>query len=841
MQNQINHKIFLLLFFLSLLFSSTAQNQQTFALLNLLDELEQRHDISFNYVVEDLSPLELPKPNQINNLDAVFDFIFKHTQIEISKVNNNNYAAVWQEYSACFQLKNSLNLTNLAAVAIYNQQQLIGKTNSVGKFFLHDSSVKELTFKFTDFFSENISVETTSTTNCSTIYLYPEQELDEVIVQTYLTQGIDLNNDLSIEFTPSEFGVLPGLINADVLHSLQYVPGIVNSNESVAEINVRGGTNDQNLLLWNGARLYQGSHFFGMISSLNPFAANHIQVSKNGSSAFHSEGVSSVISIETKAGDITENSNVIHSNFLGTGVVTSQKMSEHSKLRISARRSFTDVWESPTYKRMRNKVFQNTEIQNLQDQNSQAVRVNENFYFADASASFHHQINDKNEMNVNILGIQNELEFNEILVNSGEEERNNLGQNNFLGSLNFNRKWNSKHQTQAEINVSFYELSAENKSVFTEQNLLQNNQIMDLGFQLKHQMEWQTQKVLNFGYHFHELSVSNENLVTSPSVRVFERNVIGIHALIVENNYQSMNQDFDFRLGLRVNYYSGLNEFQFSPRLNLSWQLLPKLRIHVLAEQKLQSLTQVIDQQQDFFGLEKRRWKLANGEDFPLLKSQQAEIGLQWKYLGWRLQSSLFHKSVNGITSQSQGFQNQLEFLRLQGDYKISGIEFFIQKHIQDFRFWLNYAFSENDYEFTGFKPSIFPNNFEVIHSSAFGLSYENKALKVALGGRYIAGHPTTSINSDNPILNPETNPSINYKAPNFANLEDYYQANASVSYTFKWQKFQLESGMSFLNLFDTAIETDRFYRFSESQTEVERIETQNLGLTINAFLTVFF
>ena len=837
---QINHKTLVLLFFLSVFFSSTAQNQQTFALLNLLDELEQTHNIRFNYIDEDLSPLQLPKPNQINDLDAVFDFIFKHTQVEISAVNDKNYTAVWQEYSACFQLKNALNLVDLSEVAVYNRQQLIGKTNSVGKFFLRDSSVKELTFNYVDFFSESISVETNSTRNCSTVFLYPEQELDEVIVQTYLTQGIELDNDFNIEFTPSEFGVLPGLINADVLHSLQYVPGIVNTDESVAEINVRGGTNDQNLLLWNGARLYQGSHFFGMISSLNPFAAGRVEVSKNGTSAFYNEGVSSVISIDSETKDIAENSTITHANFLGTNVVTSRKLNQKTRLQVAARRSFTDVWASPTYQTMRDKVFQNTEIQNLENEN-QSVRVSENFYFADASVSFHHQLNDKNEFDINLLGIQNELEFDEVLENTGAEQRNDLSQHNLLGSFNFRRTWNEKHQTSAQMKASFYELSALNQSVFSAQSLVQNNQILDLGVEFNHQIDWQSPFQLDVGYQFQELSVSNENTVTSPDLRIFERNVLDIHALIAETKYESANRELEFKLGLRANYYTKWEEIQLSPRFNLNWHPLQKFRFHVLAEQKFQSLTQVIDQQQDFFGLEKRRWKLANGADYSLLKSQQAEVGLQWQNLGWRLQSSIFYKKVAGISSQSQGFQNQLEFVRLQGDYSVSGIEFFVQKRFRDFRFWMNYAFSNNDYEFTEFNPSVFPNNFEVIHSAAFGLSYEIDALKLTMGGRYIAGQPTTLVNQDTPILNLETNPSINFESPNSSYLEDYYQVNASFSYVFDWDNIQLETGLSFLNLFDTAIETNRFYRLNESQTEVERIETQNLGLTTNAFLTVYF
>jgi hypothetical protein len=34
------------------------------------------------------------------------------------------------------------------------------------------------------------------------------------------------------------------------------------TNESIANINVRGGTNDQNLMLWDNIKMYHSGHFW---------------------------------------------------------------------------------------------------------------------------------------------------------------------------------------------------------------------------------------------------------------------------------------------------------------------------------------------------------------------------------------------------------------------------------------------------------------------------------------------------------------------------------------------------------------------------------------------------
>lgn len=61
----------------------------------------------------------------------------------------------------------------------------------------------------------------------------------------------------------AEFGILPGLIEPDILQTVQALPGIKSIDETVSDINVRGGTNDQNLILWNGIKMYQSGHFLG--------------------------------------------------------------------------------------------------------------------------------------------------------------------------------------------------------------------------------------------------------------------------------------------------------------------------------------------------------------------------------------------------------------------------------------------------------------------------------------------------------------------------------------------------------------------------------------------------
>ncbi len=101
--------------------------------------------------------------------------------------------------------------------------------------------------------------------------------LEEVLVYNYLTKGISLNNSGTVKIKPDEFGILPGLIEPDILQTIQSLPGVASIDESVSNLNVRGGTHDQNLILWDGIKMYQSGHFFGLISAFNPYLTNKVE------------------------------------------------------------------------------------------------------------------------------------------------------------------------------------------------------------------------------------------------------------------------------------------------------------------------------------------------------------------------------------------------------------------------------------------------------------------------------------------------------------------------------------------------------------------------------------
>ena len=97
------------------------------------------------------------------------------------------------------------------------------------------------------------------------------EELETIIISNYLARGITKKDQGVFEVNFDDFAVLPGLIEPDALQTVRFLPGVESINEKISDLNIRGGTQDQNLVLWDGIRMYQSGHFFGLISAINPY------------------------------------------------------------------------------------------------------------------------------------------------------------------------------------------------------------------------------------------------------------------------------------------------------------------------------------------------------------------------------------------------------------------------------------------------------------------------------------------------------------------------------------------------------------------------------------------
>jgi len=95
---------------------------------------------------------------------------------------------------------------------------------------------------------------------------------------------------------------MPGLAEADVIKSIQALPGVVASSDFSSKIYVRGGAADQNLFLFDNAVVYSPVHFFGLFSTFLVEGIDDVQFYKSGFPAQYGNRLSSVLKMDGRAG-----------------------------------------------------------------------------------------------------------------------------------------------------------------------------------------------------------------------------------------------------------------------------------------------------------------------------------------------------------------------------------------------------------------------------------------------------------------------------------------------------------------------------------------------------------
>ena len=501
------------------------------------------------------------------------------------------------------------------------------------------------------------------------------QRLEEVIITNYLTKGIVKLNDGTTTIKPEFFGILPGLIEPDILQTIQALPGVLSIDETVSNINIRGGTHDQNLFLWDGIKMYQSGHFFGLISAFNPYTTKQVNVSKNGTSAKYGDGISSVIDMQLSNTLDHQFKAGAGFNLINADAYAKIPLSGKTELQLATRRSITDLIVTPTYNQYFKRIFQDSDLTNTLD-DSYSISQNEDFYFYDITAKFLYDITDKDKIRIHFLNVNNALKYDEqsTINDNNEALQSNLSQKNLATGITYTRDWNERLSTTGQVYLSKYDLNATNFDVLNNQRLIQENEVTDGS--VKFDMNYKATQTIKIygGYQFSEIGISNLEDVNNPVFRSYIKEVVRSHAIYTESSILSNNALTNLKIGARINYHEKFSMFLFEPRLNFSQRFLNYFRLEIQGEIKSQTTSQIIDLQNDFLGIEKRRWILSNNEDIPIIKSVQGAVGIHYNKNKLFISAEAFIKNVEGITSRSQGFQNQFQFINDTGKYQVRGV-----------------------------------------------------------------------------------------------------------------------------------------------------------------------
>ncbi len=195
----------------------------------------------------------------------------------------------------------------LAGASVVVQERGYGtQTDSLGKFDLFLSNEREIIeVSYGGYHKQTFAIFSYTPLN-KAFFLKrkPADILDEVIVEA------GRNNASVRDIRMSDIHINPALLRktplvlgeSDILRSLTLQPGIVTPGETVSGYSVRGGNADQNLVLLDGAPLFNVAHLLGIYTGVNADAVQDVTFFKAGIPVQYGSRLSSVMLVNAKEG-----------------------------------------------------------------------------------------------------------------------------------------------------------------------------------------------------------------------------------------------------------------------------------------------------------------------------------------------------------------------------------------------------------------------------------------------------------------------------------------------------------------------------------------------------------
>ena len=744
----------------------------------------------------------------------------------------------------------------LVGASVVNIQQYSGvNTDDLGYFQLEDVEKKNsIKISFLGYNARIIPIKKLLEKKVSVIYLSETTSLlEEVFIADYLADGIVKNTDGSINILPKKVKILPGLTEPDVLQSIQLLPGINSPNETASGIQVRGGASDQNLVLFDGIKMYNSGHLFGMISAFNPYITKKIKIYKSATSVEYGNHISGVIDIETDNELPTKFSGGFGFNLTHADVYVKEKISNKIGVSFSARRSFTDFINTSTFNRLSEKAFQNTQISrdNNDVNNDVLLKNNTNFHFIDYNTKLIYKPSKKDKITFNQLFIKNELDYEFYLIDRSYETRDVLKIKNEGFNTSWERKWNDKTVYKTKLHYSFFDLGynyngSQNLGKIWTQKSIKNNTIRDIGFSTKVNKEITKSTSFNVGYEYTNNRVSynlERSYTNAPQFdyKIGENDNNNLHAIFGEYVYKK-GSHFSLHAGLRGSYLSLIKKTFLTPRIHTQFRVLPKFWIKTSLELKQQNISQLLEVSTLDFGLENKVWALANNKNLPLLKSNQVTIGATFKDNYWVLDIEAYKKNTSGLTSITKGFSTSAQNFSI-GDGSSIGLDLLVKKKWRNYNTWFSYSFSKSDFTF----PEInngnkFNGNFDITHSLLVSHNLKLGNYNFSLGWNYRTGIPYTKA-----IGISQTNQPI-YESINNSRLPNYHKLDFSTTYTFQMNKkgnLRGKIGFSLLNIYNKKNVLERKFDIKLDKKlnkfVIGTVDNISLGFTPNIVFRIRF
>ncbi|MEO6733452.1 MAG: carboxypeptidase-like regulatory domain-containing protein [Ferruginibacter sp.] len=221
-------------------------------------------------------------------------------------------------------------------------------TNNFGYFTLLLPEGKQtVSISYAGYITQSIEIEMENNSRVD-IQLLPNTDVEEVSVTTNAS-GLEKNGENKINLSGNPQNMIMG--ESDAVRSLYLLPGVQNTAQVISGMLVRGGSPDQNVFLLDGNPIFNPTHLLGTLSIVNNTSLKSIQFYKSNFPARFGGGVSSVMDVLTKDGNMRKwkgeaNIGLLAGSFTLDGPIVKDKTSMMLSFRQSLVNPFLRLMKS---------------------------------------------------------------------------------------------------------------------------------------------------------------------------------------------------------------------------------------------------------------------------------------------------------------------------------------------------------------------------------------------------------------------------------------------------------------------------------------------------------------
>ena len=204
-----------------------------------------------------------------------------------------------------------------------------------------------LLFSYIGYVDKDTTLTVSQNTELQVNLLNEQNQIEEVVItvdeqdEKIQTAAMSVN-----KLSSEQIKQIPVVLGeVDLVKSIQLLPGVVSNGEASNGFNVRGGSEDQNLVLLDEAVIYNSAHVLGFFSVFNNDAIKDVKLYKGGIPARFGGRISSVLDVRQKDGNdqelkVTGGLGLISSRLMLEGPIKKDKAS----FLVAGRSSYVDLF-----------------------------------------------------------------------------------------------------------------------------------------------------------------------------------------------------------------------------------------------------------------------------------------------------------------------------------------------------------------------------------------------------------------------------------------------------------------------------------------------------------------